>query len=464
MSSKINTDVCALVELAMATVEEVRNAAGGHHELTEEIESSFMTLDHLKSKILDPTSVINKAKGGRRKDLEIHIRGCRRHLRRIRSTLIKFNATRNGIAQSRHNIQFGDSALKEVSRSRMKLSTYASAITMTLHLLSLGHQGSVEKELSRQRGDAKSLRAEINLVLAKRTVLARSGTGDRSARSVSGAGNDFWPSFLHDLRRKGLESKIVNGNKNLIKAYVKELEQRGVLDENVLRAKSKPNYFSDTEQSGSDSSRSNSSHGGSVLEDFDSLSIDEDEKSEMQQEGLSYENANFNPQQKPFPRNGNQIELPPMADEKFIIDTSSVPTRASVSEIEEMERQQTLHRSKRSFTPSPPTPPSKSRSPLSALLFPTKQKPKRATQATRPPYESSKRQKRPPPPPRPASPSREPPAWWLEERQRRRPPGFERGRSPPPPPPPPPEYFDNVVYSRAFPAYPETSFNWQSVY
>ncbi|CZS90601.1 uncharacterized protein RAG0_01626 [Rhynchosporium agropyri] len=465
MSARIKlSEIGVLVKLAWKTVEEARKLAGEHDELTNEVEAAYLTLDHLKSMIVDQKSVINKAKGGRRKDLENHIRGCRRHLRRINSVLITFGATQYGIVERRHRVLFGNGAVRDVSKNRLKLSKYVSVINMTLHLLSLGHQGSMERELSHQRGEAKRLRASINLLLAKRTALARADRRDESVSSNSYDDKEHWRTLMRELVDQGFGSGLINGNKRLIKAYVKELEQRGVITEGVLGAQPPMNSFPFTEQAGSDRSGSTSTHNSSILDDFDALSIAEDNDSKSQHDSTPHKNNEVDQQQRALQQDSNRFEDSSIVNEKVSPDASYVPTRASVSEIEAMRCQETSRRAKRSLTPSP-LPPPKRRSPLSALLFPTKQKSKRASQAAEPSRESRKRQKRVPLPPRPSSPTPPPPAWWLEERLRRRPPGYERGRSPPPTPlPSPPRYAICAEYSRTIYAYPENNYRWQTAY
>ncbi|PVH83809.1 hypothetical protein DL98DRAFT_615139 [Cadophora sp. DSE1049] len=216
------SDIAMVVKLAWSTLEGAKKACGEHDELTKEISSLHLTLEHLRSEVADPESVINMHKGGRRKDLEIHISGCRRHLRRINSVLTRYNRLQNGSGSMWQRIQFGTAGVKDISESQLKLSTYTTAITLTLNLISMGSQGRVEKELSHQRGEAKGLRASINLLLAKQNVVSREGTRDGSFRSISHDERKFWRGFRQELADEGFKSSVINSRKDLIIAYLKE--------------------------------------------------------------------------------------------------------------------------------------------------------------------------------------------------------------------------------------------------
>lgn len=131
-------------------------------------------------------------------------------------------------------VQFGNGAIKDISKSRLKLSTYMTAIFMSLQLLTLGSHGRIEKEMNRQRGDSKGLRASIELLLAKMSSVSRDGTREGSILTTySNDDKELWRSFRRDLAKNGYKSGIIRGHKDLIMAYVKELEERKVLDELV---------------------------------------------------------------------------------------------------------------------------------------------------------------------------------------------------------------------------------------
>ncbi|KAG4435227.1 hypothetical protein IFR05_009303 [Cadophora sp. M221] len=434
------SDTEVLADLAWTTVEGTRKACGEDSEITKGITRSYRILDNLHSEVSDTDSVLNSAKGGRRKDLDIHMRSCRRHLRRINSILAKHDTLRGGSGQPWQHIQLEIGAVKDMSKSQLKLSKYTSAISLTLQLLSLGPQGKMEKKLSHLHGEAKGLRVSINLLLAKQKMDSREGAGDGLIPANHQDEKELWSGFWRQLAREGFKSNAISGHKTLIKAYVKELDERGVLDEKTLRAQPTAHFSPDFDQTESDSSISTTSsrYYQSTVEDFDNLSIDEEPQSE-------------GPTKQSFTSFDEPIHVSATQPEIFAPRAIRPPP--------------TTHSSERSSTPPP-----KQKFTLSVLLFPSKRKSKRVAPIAAHSPQPRKRHRRAPPPPRPISPTPPPPAWWLEERLRRRPPGFERGRSPPPPPtptpsPPPPLHYPiNLVYSRTIAAYPDPNHYGQLVY
>ncbi|KAK0100839.1 hypothetical protein ONS95_007286 [Cadophora gregata] len=413
------SNINMVIKLARSTLKAAKKAYGEDDEFTEEILSLHLTLELLRSEVTDPESMINKHKGGRRKDFETYIASCRAHLRRIKSVLRGYNRLKIGSGSVSQRIQFGTAGVKEISDSQLKLSTYTTVITLTLNLLSLGSQGRVEKELSRLRGEAKRLRPSINLLLAKQNALSREETKDESFRAIS---QDDWKlshSFIKHLEADGFKRSLVRAHKNLIIAYIKELSERGLLDEKTLRVQN-------------------------VIKE--SLM-----PKECLMDGLDSEACKCHECIPPSHRSPASPLTSDRRQDGYLNRDHQTPRskKRTSSKIYQGEKRDILD-----ISHSPAAP--KQKSFLSILLFSPKRKSKRpAPSYVHPPQEAlqpRKRQKRTPPPPRPVSPTPPPPDWWLEERLRRRPVGYERGRSPTP------RYNEEPVYSRTMAVYPDVSY------
>ena len=154
-------DGFTLIQLAWSTYDGAKRACNEHDDLTREMYSLCTVLDHLQSEVANPDSLIHQAKGNRRQELENHMEGCRRHLRRINAILIKFNSLtedeRSG-TQLWQKVRFGNGAVKDVAEIRQKITMYTTAISMSLHLLSQGSQGRVERMIDRQGGEMRGIR------------------------------------------------------------------------------------------------------------------------------------------------------------------------------------------------------------------------------------------------------------------------------------------------------------------
>jgi Fungal N-terminal domain of STAND proteins len=242
-------DVLTLVQLAYATFDGAKKACGEHDELTQEMSSLVTVLDQVQSEISDPESPINMARGHRRKELENHVEGCLRHVRQMNAILTKFNALSNaerGSGPLWQKVRFGNGAVKDIAQIRIKISTYTTAITISLTLLSLGSRGEAERQLSRQRGQLRGITESINLLVAKMNSPAYEGS---IWTKCTDDDVDFWRDFRRQLVKKGYKSRVIRNHQSLIQAYVRELESSGVFDGESRQSQSNPVAESESEDS-----------------------------------------------------------------------------------------------------------------------------------------------------------------------------------------------------------------------
>jgi hypothetical protein len=240
-------DGFTLIQLAWSTYDGAKRACNEHGDLTREMYSLYTVLDHLQSEVANPDSLIHQAKGNRRKELENHMEGCGRHLRRINAILNKFNALtedeRSG-TQLWQKVRFGNGAVKDVAEIRQKITMYTTAISMSLHLLSQGSQGKIERMIDRQGGEMRGIRESINLLLAKpSTTHEGSVFTDYSHDDIA-----WWRTFRHNLIKSGYKSKAIASHMGLIQAYVKELGDKGVFDDGINCSRLSLDSYSDVDE------------------------------------------------------------------------------------------------------------------------------------------------------------------------------------------------------------------------
>jgi hypothetical protein len=155
----------------------------------------------------------------------------------MNSVITKFNALPDEERSGRQlwqRIRFGTGAVKDVADIRLKISTYTTAISMTLHLLSLGSQGRVERRLLRQGGELAGITESINLLVAK---LSSSSPEGSIMTAYSNDDKAFWRALRRELVRDGYPSRVIHNHKDLIRDYVKELGARGVFDDRMGRSR-----------------------------------------------------------------------------------------------------------------------------------------------------------------------------------------------------------------------------------
>jgi hypothetical protein len=242
------SDIALLIQLAWSTFDGAKRACGEHDDLTKEVLSLHSILNHLHSEVRNPDSLINLAEENRRTELHNHLRGCGRHLRRMNSVITKFNALPDEERSGRQlwqRIRFGSGAVKDVADIRLKMSTYTTAISITMHLLSLGSQGRVERRLIRQGGALTGITESINLLVAKLTA-----SSPESSIMTTYLNDDksFWRALRRELVEDGYPSRVIQGHKDLIQDYVRELGARGVLDDSIGRSRISLSTYADIDQ------------------------------------------------------------------------------------------------------------------------------------------------------------------------------------------------------------------------
>jgi hypothetical protein len=222
-------DVLALIQLSWSAVEGARRACGKHDDLTKEVSSLYDVLAHVYSEMSVPESPIGQARRSLRAELQNNLTGCETQLRIIKTVLDTFNALspEQKFGQPLwQKIPFANGEDQDLAVIRSRMSTYSTAISMSLRLMSLGSRGKVERQLSRQKAALDGIRESVNFVLA----YINSTTKQKSLMiAYSNDTKGFWRSLRRELVNDGFKRAAIQGKKDLIIAYMKELDSRGVL-------------------------------------------------------------------------------------------------------------------------------------------------------------------------------------------------------------------------------------------
>lgn len=116
---------------------------------------------------------------------------------------------------------------------RLKISTYTSALTLVLNLLSIGSQGKIESYMQNQGGELEEIRRSLNWITASMqaemqgdasSILTKSTIDENDEKAV-------WRDFRRALIMEGYSSNVIQKHKETIKDYITELGDRGALDD-----------------------------------------------------------------------------------------------------------------------------------------------------------------------------------------------------------------------------------------
>jgi hypothetical protein len=236
--SPVGGDCVLLAHLAWETLQGSKQAVGENDELTREFLGLYKILSRLQHELGNPTSMVNRANDERRRELEEHAADCEGILKIMNTVLEKYNAL--GREQRRRRrlwqkIKFGNGEMKDLREIRNSLSAHTSAITLGFNLCALDSPGRMEttlemaEEQSRRYGRSlRGIRKSLHWVIANMSA----DVGEGSVRS-SYANDDktFWRRLRKELVKEGYDNYTLQKHRRLIKAYVEELVNRGVLDD-----------------------------------------------------------------------------------------------------------------------------------------------------------------------------------------------------------------------------------------
>jgi hypothetical protein len=230
-------DVIAITQLACKTVEEAYHACGRYDELTREMSNLHKVLigvcDVLTKPTPAPPFVNNEGNENRIQELLNILDSCSSTLRVLNKVLAMYNALDEDKKRSTklwRKIRFANGEMRDLASTRLDLTTHTSAINFVLNLLSLGSQGEVEKQLDELGGELSGIRKSVDMIVVGLTTQVTEGSVFTAL--YEDEYNDYWISVRRGLIERGYSSGEISKHKRLIQDYVKELGERGVLDDN----------------------------------------------------------------------------------------------------------------------------------------------------------------------------------------------------------------------------------------
>ena len=226
------SDVLSLTQTAWNVVQNSRKACGEHDELTREVSSLHVVLKRFEHEAAKPESPINKPGDSYGEELEVIVDGCHRVLRILDQILVKYNALSEAERSGRRlwqKIKFGNGQMANLADYRSKVVYYTSALSLLLNMISVGTIGSVEKQMNDAGGDLKEIKEAVNGITAH--LVAKAHSEGSVLTAYPDDDRAIWKELRRELIEDGFPSSVIGEHKHLIKAYIKELGARGLLDD-----------------------------------------------------------------------------------------------------------------------------------------------------------------------------------------------------------------------------------------
>ena len=226
-------DAVLLTRLAWKIVQNSRKACGEHDELTREVLSLHNVLQRLEHEYSKADSPLNRSSDTYNEELQVIARGCERVLRVLDTILKKYDRLSGEDKSWRklwQKITFGNGQVADIQALRSKIVNYTSAMSLFLDMVALGSLGRIEQQMSEAGGDLQEIKVAVHDIAAHIT----SKCHDQGSVLTSYTNDDkaVWKEFRRELRREGFTSSNLKRHKSLIVAYIKELGDRGLFDDN----------------------------------------------------------------------------------------------------------------------------------------------------------------------------------------------------------------------------------------
>ena len=227
------SDIASLVKLAYNTTQGARTACGQYDELTHQVSSLHTILKRLHLEVARPESSINRHESYGR-ELKSIATGCDEVLTQLDKILVKYNALseqERSVRRLWKKIRFGSGVVADVAELRSRVTYYTSALSLFLNLISVGTVGAVEKKINQAGGDLRDIKAAVHHITAH--VLATERQEGSVLTTYTNDDRDAWRELRRGLVKAGFRDSLVRKHMDTIMAYVKELGDKGVLDDTI---------------------------------------------------------------------------------------------------------------------------------------------------------------------------------------------------------------------------------------
>lgn len=241
------SDAILLVDRAWDTVQNARKAVGEHDELTHEVTSLISVLERLEQDFANPASLINKPEHACSPQFQPIVNGCKNVLETLNLYLKKYNRLsrkERGRKKLWQCLRFGNQLI-HLRDLRSKLSYHTSIIGLFLDVISTAAIGKGEQRVGDTGRQPRELFLAVNDIAA---LVVEKHHRDGSGLTIhSDDDAAVWKTFRRELIQDGFRSRVIDEYKDEIQAYVRELGNRGALDE-IFRPARRPQTYDNPRQ------------------------------------------------------------------------------------------------------------------------------------------------------------------------------------------------------------------------
>ncbi|RDW94785.1 hypothetical protein BP5796_00548 [Coleophoma crateriformis] len=231
------SDIIIVVTFCRALYRRCKEAGGEYLEISREVRGLHTVLRHLKYEVQAPESLLNRDRSLYGRDLAPIIGDCDNTLHGLDLLLQKYGRLGDGSPSSPRvlweKMRFGSNELDELGGMRVKLISHKTSLTLFLDTIQLHESGKVATTLQNQGGQLDMILDKVDNIAAR--------MGQRAGSIMTNYQDDdkeVWKQFRRELVAEGFDSGVLHRHKDVLRAYIREIDQKGLLDEMPIDPKS----------------------------------------------------------------------------------------------------------------------------------------------------------------------------------------------------------------------------------
>ncbi|KAM3069530.1 hypothetical protein ACMFMG_005635 [Clarireedia jacksonii] len=227
------SDIIIVVTFCRDLYRKCRAAGGEYDEISREVRGLHTVLKHLKCEVEASDSPLNKDRSIWGKQLAPIIGDCDFTLRQLDELLLKYGrlASDAGMGSTGgrmlwDRMRFGSNEMDQLGGIRVKLISHKTSLTLFLDTIQLHENGKMSKNLNLQGEQLDIILDKVDNIAAKMAQSAGS-----LMTSYEDDDKEVWKQFRRELVAEGFSSDVLQQHKDVLRAYIRKMEQDGLLDE-----------------------------------------------------------------------------------------------------------------------------------------------------------------------------------------------------------------------------------------
>ncbi|KAL2075385.1 hypothetical protein VTL71DRAFT_328 [Oculimacula yallundae] len=238
------SDIIIVVTFCKALYRKCRDAGGEYDEISREVRGLYTVLRHLKYEVDAPESLLNRDQSIWGRQLAPIIGDCDFTLRQLDGLLLKYGRLSSASSSPTNprilwdKVRFGSNEMDTLGTIRVKLISHKTSLTLFLDTIQLHESGKMAQVLDNQAGQLDSILDKVDGIAKRMAPPRREGS---VLTSYEDDDREVWKQFRRELISEGFSSDVLQQHKDVLRAYIREIDQKGLLDDVSPRSHTPPN-------------------------------------------------------------------------------------------------------------------------------------------------------------------------------------------------------------------------------